>query len=433
MAPNEAVHAQGQAMADAEPLRQWHEFMGTLAWVPGVFTATVWDAGLRGCSLGIPLDAAIAEIRDRIVAAGGNAKPGWVERNVGRAFQTAKPPERLSHVPTRTEEPMKVKEKVKYEQSKLAQFAAPLMNVVDVAWLADRSPVDPMDTDAGGFLSALYLPGERVVVLDVFASQGQWLWSKDSGFVSSVIDYKAWEGNDRLHERPPVMKAAREFDGRGPQGIWYLTNPVSGEWKQTGSLDSHDRPKWSRRSEPEISAWRYFTLESDIEGISREWIAAMCRLPLPIAAMYTSGGKSVHVLVRVDASSKRELDMWRETALRTIPVLGGDPQNMTSVRLSRLPGCLRLNDKNEQPYERPKNQRLLYLDPSPSAVPICDRTPVRDSLGPLLRMAAMTTALPAPEVGEDDVKFLLRKLAKFAGVERARTAMDAVRAWRGNA
>jgi hypothetical protein len=100
-------------------------------------------------------------------------------------------------------------------------------------------------------------------------------------------------------------------------------------------------------------------LEND-EADESEWLACLVQLPLRIAAIYTSGGKSIHALVRIDAGSKPQWDRERDAIKPVVVTLGADPNAMTAVRLSRLPGTMR--------GERP--QQLLYLDPNPDGSPI---------------------------------------------------------------
>ena len=119
----------------------------------------------------------------------------------------------------------------------------------------------------------------------------------------------------------------------------------------------------SRRSEESITSWRYLVLESDVAD-SAEWLACLVQLPLKIAAVYTSGGKSIHALVRVDAVSKQHWDAQRDAIKPIVVTLGADPNAMTAVRLSRLPGTMR--------GDRP--QQLLYLDPKPTGVPIISKS-----------------------------------------------------------
>lgn len=439
LAPDAGVQASAQALADAEPLRKWREYAGTLPWVQGSFSTTVWEAGLRACSLGVPLAVAMQEIGERVTANGGHIPSGWLERNVGRAYEMGEPPDWLTgkiHVPTEkpTWEPSAPREKPKFEETALQKFSGAWKDIVDTAWLADRSPVDPTSCTSDGFMRQLYLPGERVAIFDVFESQAQWLWSHEHGFEPSRIDYQAWDVNDPKHESGPPVKGGPEFPHTGPRGIWYLCNPISGEWGLKGKEDKHGRPTWTRRSEPQVTAWRYFALESD-DADPKEWVAAWVQLPLPIAAIYTSGGSSVHFLVRVDAETKAQFDQWRELAKRTLIPLGADKGCMSAVRLTRVPGTMRegKDDKATGKYvkfPKPKPQKLLFLDPSPSDAPLIERAAVRDSLGPWARWVESTVAGEREEMADDELATLRKGLAGFAG-KRASELRDRLRRWEG--
>lgn len=87
------------------------------------------------------------------------------------------------------------------------------------------------------------------------------------------------------------------------------------------------------------------------------------QLPLKIAAIYTSGGKSIHALVRLDAVSKQHWDQERDVIKPIAVTLGADGSAMTAVRLSRLPSTLRGQI----------SQKLLYLDPCPDGIPIISK------------------------------------------------------------
>src|ERR1700689_5289873 len=66
-APDEA-HGQAQAIADQENRRLWQEYLGELTWADGEFTVTVFNAGLRACSLGVAYREAWDEIARRVRA-----------------------------------------------------------------------------------------------------------------------------------------------------------------------------------------------------------------------------------------------------------------------------------------------------------------------------------------------------------------------------
>ena len=138
--------------------------------------------------------------------------------------------------------------------------------------------------------------------------------------------------------------------------MWFLCQPVSGKWypnprnrdRETGTM------KLSRRSQEAVTAWRYLVLESD-EAPEDLWLNFLAILPLPIAAIYTSGGKSIHALIRVFARSKEEWDGIKRVMVGVLTKLGADAGALSAVRLTRLPGCLRGQRKQE----------LLCLNPEP--------------------------------------------------------------------
>jgi hypothetical protein len=115
----------------------------------------------------------------------------------------------------------------------------------------------------------------------------------------------------------------------------------------------------SRRSEEAVSAFRYAVLESD-EADADDWLRCLVQMPLRIAAICESGKRSIHALVRLDAASKADWDRLMGPIKPVLITLGADRGALSAVRLSRLPQALRGE----------RCQRLLYLNPQPSGVPI---------------------------------------------------------------
>lgn len=272
-------------------------------------------------------------------------------------------------IPTEAE----VRKKVEFELEKLKKIAAPYRDLVTGPWLANRSSVDPATMSAAKFLEALYGKGEKILVFENEFSQGEALWPDE----------------------------AVPTDGKC--GIWFLPQPVDGEYRANPEgrprKEGEDPPP-SRRTWRCVQAFRYFVLESDSAPM-RDWLGWIVQVPLRIEALYTSGSRSIHALVRVDARTKEE---WDETKRRLMPFLvaslmaGADRGTWSAVRLSRLPGCLRrgkmvpvLNEKGEpmndtrcRPMKRhhrypvPGEQKLLYFRPGADPRPICERPPERD-------------------------------------------------------
>jgi hypothetical protein len=262
---------------------------------------------------------------------------------------------------------------------------AGLAPAVDEEFVKARSPLCPETQTPASFLQRLYRPGERVLVFDAFESQGL--------HVCECV------------ESPYDARSLDHLVNGFKDGIWFLCNPVDGKWHPNPRLGG----KRSRRSEESVTAWRYMVLESD-EAEARDWLAVLVQLPLRIAAIYSSGGRSIHGLVRLDASSKADWDAKARRLKPLMTILGADPGSITAVRLTRLPGCYRMQEgppgrkrpfvtkrwvdeplefdeagdpiwmplrRGEAPAENlwtgGNLQELLYLNPEPDMTPIRKR------------------------------------------------------------
>ena len=244
--------------------------------------------------------------------------------------------------------PPKPRPKLVYEPERLKKIAGDLAEVVDLPWLANRSELDPAWVSATDFLARLYnaQAGERVLVFSEYKSQGQAVWPTES------------------------------IPTGGREGVWFLAQPVDGKSRPNPRLG-----KMSRRSEESVLAWRWMVLESD-EAPVRLWLGALARVVPRIAAITTSGGRSVHALVRVDAKTKKDWDEQKKRILGLVTV-GADPGALSAVRLTRLPAC----------WRGEKEQKLLYFAPSAPALTIAEMFARRDVLsfwrGECVRVAGM--------------------------------------------
>jgi hypothetical protein len=242
----------------------------------------------------------------------------------------------------------------------------------DYQWLAEISPIDVRHCTPAQYLDAILKPGEKNLIFYQYYSQGQY------GFQAGTPG-KMYRLGDR-RSVPPVE--VEEIEQSGREGAWYLANPIDGKWKPTGEVDAQGNPKLSRRLGDNVTAYRYLLLESD-EAEESYWLNLICQLPLPITALYTSGGRSVHALIRIDAESKSEFDAIRERLTPLLSKLGADPGAISGVRLTRLPGVQREGRKTDDGYVKfpqPRLQRLLYLNPHPNTNPLKTMTRLREVL-----------------------------------------------------
>ncbi|HYG78451.1 MAG TPA: hypothetical protein VEK08_25850, partial [Planctomycetota bacterium] len=158
-----------------------------------------------------------------------------------------------------------------------------------------------------------------------------------------------------------------------------MSNPVSGEWFESEAR----KDRMTRRSWRAVTAFRYLVVESD-KADMWQWLAAVAQQPLRITAIYTSGARSIHLLVRMDATSKEDWDAGAAGMKPHLIPLGADRKVFSAVRLTRLPYCFRdgtideveHDGKKTHVYRRfpePRLQDLLYLNPQPDGTPICEQ------------------------------------------------------------
>lgn len=270
-------------------------------------------------------------------------------------------------------------------------------------WLMGRSPVPlTLVQGPGDFLEHVFDPGERVIIFTEFKGPGDFLWQVGKGGFRLSPDH----GVRAVSSKLPVEC--------GRDGAWFLANPVNGKWYPNPRRDG----KPSRRSQEAVTEWKFLILECDEEKtlkkqarILREattqadperwfvqvkadprWVAKMMPLragwldlarqweadapevsalwlkllaisALPIAAIYTSGGASVHALVKEPKGNWPEFSELLRQYKKRLPLVGADPAALTPVRLTRLPGCKRGGNF----------QKLLYLDPKAEARAIFGR------------------------------------------------------------
>lgn len=226
-------------------------------------------------------------------------------------------------------------------------------------------PADPA-THGALLIDTLFEPGENVLVFTTFASQGQYLHTAGTG------DYY------RLGNQPGIKaKRAPRLPITGREGVWYLTAPVVGTWQPNPNKRTRDGGlALGRRHTGCCTRFPYLVLESD-EVPPATWLRILVQLRERVAAVYSSGGKSIHTLLRVNAATPEEFNLHRARMLQRLCLVGADPAAITPVRLSRLPGCTRRGSTDREgvyrEYEQPRMQELYYLDPHPQDAPLWER------------------------------------------------------------
>lgn len=121
------------------------------------------------------------------------------------------------------------------------------------------------------------------------------------------------------------------YDYNHECGAWISFNPMDGNG---GKIDN-------------ITDFKYALIESDTQDLNEQY-ALMTELELPIAALVHSGNKSIHAIVRVDATNEKDYSRKVDYLFKVCKKNGLEVDTSTKnpSRLSRMPGFIR--GKNKQ-------------------------------------------------------------------------------------
>lgn len=203
--------------------------------------------------------------------------------------------------------------------------------------ISDASPVrlsDDWTKDGILLLEHLFQKGEIVN----FVTAWKWEKTKDG-------NQKTVPANSGFSVERDALCSAWNTQGTpyDEAGGWLRINPLDGK----GITDQN------------VTAFRMALLEFDKIPTDLQ-ICIFGKLPLPIAAILTSGGKSIHAWVRLDAEDYPDYEASVIRIRDAIRRFGVDRQNKNPARLSRLPGIPRIHGATGD-----GRQRLLYLNPTP--------------------------------------------------------------------
>jgi hypothetical protein len=201
----------------------------------------------------------------------------------------------------------------------------------------EASPIRPPGDyrlDAVCLLEYVFRPGELVNFVTDYT-----LATRTEGPAKAIP-----QGHGETVARDALISRWLRAMPSSPAGGWLRMNPLDGQ----GCRDTN------------VTAYRFALVEFDTIPRPLQ-LALLARLPLPIAAILTSGRRSLHAWVRVDAP---DADAYRATVARLLKLLarfGTDTRNKNPSRLSRLPGTRRTIGGDADGL-----QRLLYLNPEPT-------------------------------------------------------------------
>lgn len=200
--------------------------------------------------------------------------------------------------------------------------------IVDANWVEEAEIQEPTEwTDKQckqeliTYLETLFDAGENVGLnVKSFENEKGKFTPKDKGLYSKT----AGELIEDLRKHNTLQEVIGDYDPKA--GAWIRFNPLDGK----GVKNSN------------VTDFRYALVESDDMELEKQF-AMLREMALPIAVLVHSGSKSLHAIVRVDASGYDEYRK-RVDYLYSICEKNGmtiDQQNRNPSRLSRMPGVTR--------------------------------------------------------------------------------------------
>lgn len=196
--------------------------------------------------------------------------------------------------------------------------------VVDKAWLEGKEVIEPETWDPVEhlvkYLETLFEASENVgYVTESWEKDGKYLptkgcWDRTAGELIQQLNKCNGDIGSVLGDYKPEA------------GAWIRFNPLDGQGVKNEN----------------VTDFRYALVESDDMDIEQQ-NAVIRELELPVACLVHSGGKSLHAIVKIEASSYEEYRK-RVDYLYNVCSKNGlkiDSQNRNPSRLSRIPGVMR--------------------------------------------------------------------------------------------
>ena len=162
---------------------------------------------------------------------------------------------------------------------------------------------------------------------------------EDGEYVGYVITAETGDNGRMVMQKGIYSRTAGTIKKALPQGLddaIGTINPKTGAWIRVNPLDGQGV------GNANVTDYRHALLESDEMPIGK-FAAIVRQLNIPVTAMVDSGGKSLHVLVKIDAEDAKEYKSRVETLYARCEKNGiiVDRANKNPSRLCRLPGAMR--------------------------------------------------------------------------------------------
>jgi RecA-family ATPase len=182
---------------------------------------------------------------------------------------------------------------------------------------------DPIKDGARLFLKAAFAEFEGVRIAGARTGEDGRELPKDAGVTLSREEWLL--KLDKHHGNPNGFLKTSDHNG-----IFVSVNPM----KIGGSKDA------------DVTSFRHALLEFDTISQQEQW-GIITQSQLPCVAVISSGRKSIHAWVKVDARDRREFDERVKVIYNHFEEYNPDEKNKNPSRFSRLPNCERGKSRQE--------------------------------------------------------------------------------------
>jgi RecA-family ATPase len=182
---------------------------------------------------------------------------------------------------------------------------------------------EPIKDGTRLFIKAAFDEGEGVRIAVARTNDEKREVPKDAGV---TLSREEWLRKlDEHHGNPNKFLKTSERNG-----LYVSVNPM----RVGGSKDS------------DVTAFRHALLEFDNISVQEQW-GIIRQSRVPCTAIISSGGKSIHAWVRVDAKDRAEFNDRVKALYQHFEQYQPDEKNKNPSRFSRLPNCERGNSRQE--------------------------------------------------------------------------------------
>jgi hypothetical protein len=301
-------------------------YINAIPWAPGQLDSQEYSAFAKAAFYGIDQETAFALVLAKMQSCGATKlRPSKIWHSLARAYALGGDGISHSAPPDLNLPPIEP-----YNELLLKDTVGDLAGKVGETFFVERSKFTTWNRTAAGFLHKITLPGEHAFLTADKHSPDGFLFT-NRGIDGCSVKRLSVSGRLLPQKFEPNFDCL-SFLERGQQNAWFLNNPIDDQ----PHYDGRFAYGFSYHCVEVVSSWRYLILETDIVA-SALWLALLAMAPIRIVAIYFSGGRGYHALVRIDAATKLEADDLVEIYRRDYVPLGACSGALSAFRLTRLP------------------------------------------------------------------------------------------------